>query len=86
MTCTIKEGIHRKLDKLWVDLKQMKLLQVSRTPAMQMVTTSGLTRPYICSKICFFKRVVAQAMGDFFEEWKEITPQTHIRIFEEQMA
>ena len=24
--------------------------------------------------------------GDFFEEWNEITPQTHIRKFEEQMA
>ena len=22
--------------------------------------------------------------GDFFEEWNEITPQTHIRKFEEQ--
>ena len=24
--------------------------------------------------------------GDFFEEWNEIAPQTHMRKFEEQMA
>ena len=27
-----------------------------------------------------------QFTGDFFEEWNEIIPQTHLRKFEEQMA
>ena len=38
---------------------------------------------FIFQQICFPARNIT---GDFFEEWNEITPQTHIRKFEEQRA
>ena len=35
---------------------------------------------------CYFMIIEFWITGDFFEEWNEITPQTHIRKFEELMA
>ena len=32
------------------------------------------------------ERIMLHMTGDFFEEWNEITRQTHIRKFEELMA
>ena len=34
----------------------------------------------------YISRHSGRITGDFFKEWNEITPQTHIRKLQEQMA